>query len=271
MTFDTDASLGYLVAYAPRVTVLPFLLSLWLDGRAGFALAATLVWHFVVAVPWYGLADCATVHMRTAYFIVMPIIAAAFALLGWALRNWFLKLPPHMTPVGHFLRWIRKGEKANESHDDASSTPLPSTFPGVSVAVSLLTAVGAWLPSELLVHYGYSPSAVTGPLFWVNVFLPPGAQLIPFVMWLAYGSQLKKLFGEKHELREKFTAFAKCFLVTGLVSTSFALIAKYASGTILWLWVGAIIVAPGTLGCAFLYHQLSRGVSAHDYEKYAIY
>lgn len=270
MTFDTDASLGYLVAYAPRVTVLPFLLSFWLDGRAGFALAVTLVWHFVVAVPWYGLADCATTHTRTAYFVVMPLIAAGFALLGWVLRNWFLKLPPHMTPVGHFLRWIRKGDAANDSHDEGS-IPLPKSFPAVSVAVSLLTAFGAWLPSELLVYYGYSPSALTGALFWVNVFLPPGAQLLPFVMWLAYGSQLKKLFDEKHELRDKFIAFVKCFLVTGLISTSFALIVKYTSDTILWLWVGAIIVAPGTLACAFLYHQLTRDARAHDYTKYPMY
>jgi hypothetical protein len=264
-TFNSDPLLGYLVAYAPRVTVLPFLASFWLEGRAGLALALTLLWHFVVVVPWYGLENCDSVNVQTAYFIVMPVVALGFALLGWVLRNFFLKLPPHMTPVGHLLRSIREGCRSREPHEN--EIPLPETFPAVSVVVSFVVFIGAWLPSELLVYYGYTSASLTGALFWVNIFLPPGVQVLPLLVWLTYGSKLKKLFGEEHADWKKFIAFLKCFLVAGIISTSFALIAKYANTTILWLWVGALIVAPGLVFLAFVYDQLTREIRAHDYEQ----
>jgi hypothetical protein len=266
MTFNTNPVISYLLPYAPRVTILPFVATLWFEGRVGFALALTLVWHFIVAVPWLGLPHFSTdADVTTAYFIVMPVIAAGFALLGLLLGRWLLHLPQHLTPIGHLLN-VLFVDRCRPRATKATTIPLPSSYAPVSVAVSLLVVAASWLPSELLVIYHYSPSSISGALFWVNVFAAPGAALLPFVVWLAYGSKLKRIFGEKHQVWMKAKAFLKLFLVTAGVSVPYALVMKYSTH-MLWLWVTAIIVFGGLALGAFIYHSIESHERTKDYTK----
>jgi hypothetical protein len=266
MSLNTDPALSMLIAYAPRITILPFAAAVWFEGRLDFALMLTLLWHFVVAVPWYGLADCDTANVKTAYFIVMPVIAVGFALLGMALRVWLLHLPRHITPLSHALHIIFGTKKA----DDSRGIPLPGSFLVSSLIVSFLVVVASWLPAELMVYYGFSVTSTSDALFWMAIFLPPGALLLPLALWFFYGKSLKKIFGEKRHMWLKFKAFLKLVVPTAVISTSFALVAAYCVD-FLWLWVTAIIVVGGILIFAFAYYVYERDEKSSDYEELVVY
>lgn len=256
MSVNTSPLVTYLAAYGPRVTLLPFTASLWFEGRFGFALMLTLVWHFVVAVPWQGLANVADPDVQLAYFVILPIMAVSFALLGFLLQRLLLLLPWHLTPVGHAFSSVFR-DKCRPREDDVAATAVPHSYLISHLLVSLVVVAASWLPSELMTFYGYSHVNINGPLFWVTMFVPPGAVLLPLVLWLGYGEALENLFGAKHRLWNVFKTFLKLFTVTAVASVAAALVAKYA--TAFWIvWTIDVCVAVAIGLGALVYYVLQH-------------
>lgn len=263
MSVNTNPLLVALIPYVPRVTVLPFMAALYLEGRFGLAVALTLLWHFIVMVPWKGLAHFDTADVRLAYFVVMPIVAIIHALAGTLLNRLLLILPWHLTPIGHVLSAIfrRPSDDEEEALANPKKISLPPSFLLASIIAAFVVVVGSWLPSELLTIYGYSPSSISGPLFWITIFVPPGAVILPLIIWLIYGSALANLFGVKHGVLNAFKTALKLFLSSVLVSLCAALIAKYA--TDFWLLYTAPIATVVTLCIAALIYYVFQ----HTVEK----
>ncbi len=260
MSLLTNPNLDYLIPFAFRVTVLPFTASLWLEARFGFALALSLIWHFMVYIPWKGLPDYTDTAAIQAYFIIMPSMAAGFALLAYVLRI-TLRLPWHLTPVNHLFSQIWRDHCQER---DGRTPPIPMEYAAVSLLVSLVVITASWLPTELMVLNDLSPTSPA--VFYTSLIAPLGATLLPLALWLFYGDKLSNLFGKRHALWNKFKAFLKVLLATACVNVPFALVVQYTVN-FTWLWITAIIVGGGLIILSLVYYGLAGRTEKIIYEE----
>ncbi len=266
-----------LPALADRVvsaTVGPYVTSLVLGGYWGVAFAFFAMYHLLFADTngWAPAtnrtlrgdeftnyqSDVGTAH---AYYIILPALALAHALLGWFHGQVAFSprlFPHHAWPLGHLFD-TRATHRAGDESKPERAGGLTAAYIAAMAVVGVLASLGSWLPYEMVLLF--APDGGTGlyaPI--VGCAAPPVAvALFIGLPWLMFGPSAH-VYARPGSTRLDGAAFGKAWGAGIALAAVFAAppaLVAYFFRDFDWTWTASAItagvagIAAGVVGIGF--------------------